>query len=194
MFSPEIAEKDFIVAFNKMDLPEARENWPSFRKSLRDRGIEPFCMSAARRDGTREVILAAHKLLQERKASMEFDGSGQQVDLNRVADMVRKQRTASINDFVITRDSHTDIWQVEGAGLQRFVQMTNWRYMDSERRFQHVLDACGVNKSLIKLGVKEGDTVVIGEMEMEWHDSVDSSGLTNMKRSSDSTRWAEWKS
>lgn len=36
--------------------------------------------------------------------------------------------------------------------------------MDSDRRFQHVLEACGVNKSLIKRGVKEGDTVVIGEV------------------------------
>lgn len=36
--------------------------------------------------------------------------------------------------------------------------------MDSEIRFQHVLEACGVNKSLIKLGVKEGDTVIIGEV------------------------------
>ena len=36
--------------------------------------------------------------------------------------------------------------------------------MDSDRRFQHVLEACGVNKSLIKQGVKEGDTVIIGEV------------------------------
>lgn len=37
-------------------------------------------------------------------------------------------------------------------------------YVDSDRRFQHVLEACGVFKSLSKLGVKEGDTVVIGEV------------------------------
>lgn len=33
--------------------------------------------------------------------------------------------------------------------------------MDSDKRFQHVLEACGVNKSLIDRGVKEGDTVNI---------------------------------
>lgn len=38
------------------------------------------------------------------------------------------------------------------------------RYIESDRRFQHVLEACGVNKSLIKLGVKEGDTVIVGEV------------------------------
>lgn len=36
--------------------------------------------------------------------------------------------------------------------------------MDSERRFQHVLEASGVYKSLMKLGVKEGDAVVVGEV------------------------------
>lgn len=38
------------------------------------------------------------------------------------------------------------------------------RYLDSDRRFQHVLEACGVYKSLMKLGVKEGDTVIVGEV------------------------------
>lgn len=38
------------------------------------------------------------------------------------------------------------------------------RYIDSERRFEHVLEACGVYKSLMKLGVKEGDTVIVGEV------------------------------
>lgn len=32
------------------------------------------------------------------------------------------------------------------------------------RRFQHVLEACGVNKALIKEGVREGDTVIVGEV------------------------------
>lgn len=40
------------------------------------------------------------------------------------------------------------------------------RYVDSEKRFQHVLEACGVNKTLMKLGVKEGDTVIVGEVDV----------------------------
>lgn len=39
------------------------------------------------------------------------------------------------------------------------------RYTDSLKRFQHVLDASGVTKSLKKLGVKEGDTVIVGEVQ-----------------------------
>lgn len=36
--------------------------------------------------------------------------------------------------------------------------------MDSDKRFQHVLEACGVNKTLKNMGVKEGDNVIIGEV------------------------------
>lgn len=65
MFSPEIAEKPFIVAYNKMDLPDAYEKWESFRDNLRSRGIEPFCISAINREGTRELITAAYELVRQ---------------------------------------------------------------------------------------------------------------------------------
>ncbi|GJX84611.1 SWI/SNF complex component SNF12 [Tanacetum coccineum] len=63
MFSPEIAEKPFIVAYNKMDLPDAYEKWESFRDNHRSRVIEPFCISAINRDGTIELIIAAYELV-----------------------------------------------------------------------------------------------------------------------------------
>lgn len=69
LFSPEIAEKPYVVAFNKMDLPDAYENWPSFKKSLEARGIEVFCMSAVKREGTHEVSSAAYQLLRENKVA-----------------------------------------------------------------------------------------------------------------------------
>lgn len=48
--------------------------------------------------------------------------------LNHVADEINKQRSASINDFRITRRDSSNTWHVVGSGLQRFIQMTNWRY------------------------------------------------------------------
>ncbi|XP_050372659.1 GTP-binding protein OBGC, chloroplastic isoform X2 [Argentina anserina] len=190
LFSPEIAEKPYIVAFNKMDLPDANEQWISFKENLQARGVQVFCMSAVKGEGTQEVISTAYQLL--RRSKVDEEEFTDPVDLDHVADMVRKQQTASINEFEISYDSSTNTWHVVGSGLQRFVQMTNWRYMDSERRFQHVLDACGVNKNLKKRGVKEGDTVLIGDMEMVWHDSV--SGPSNLKKgSAEGTKWAQFK-
>ncbi|KAL3380300.1 hypothetical protein AABB24_000768 [Solanum stoloniferum] len=187
MFSPELAEKPYLVVYNKMDLPDAYENWKTFRDSLRSRGIEPFCMSAVKREGTHDVICAAYELVRRREASKE-EVRRDPVNLNYVADMVKKQRNAPINEFEISHDSSSKTWYVQGLGLQRFVQMTNWRYMDSDRRFQHVLEACGVNKSLLKLGVKEGDTVVVGDMELEWHDYDSAGSISRRKWSSEPSR------
>ncbi|XP_065863594.1 GTP-binding protein OBGC, chloroplastic isoform X2 [Euphorbia lathyris] len=168
LFSPEIAEKPFVVAYNKMDLPEAYEHWPSFKEHLQARGIDPFCISALRRDGTNELIRAAYELVREDKElNQEIEGRRDPANLNHIANMVL------------------------GSGLQRFVQMTNWKYADSDRRFQHVLEACGVYKSLKKMGVKEGDTVIVGEMEMVWHDSPQGSGPSNMKKRHDTKKWPQ---
>ena len=52
-----------------MDLPEAYERWPSFKEMLQTRGIETFCMSAVKREGTHEVACAAYELLRNRKES-----------------------------------------------------------------------------------------------------------------------------
>ncbi|KAK7303139.1 hypothetical protein RJT34_14040 [Clitoria ternatea] len=195
LFNPELAEKPYVVAYNKMDLPEAYENWESFKEKLQSRGITPFCMSAVKREGTHEVICAAYELLRRSREDKDEDEDGiEMVNLNHVAEAVQKQRNASISDFEIFHDSDSKIWHVVGTGLQRFIQMTNWRYIDSERRFQHVLEACGVYKSLMKLGVKEGDTVIVGEMMMVWHDSSDKSGASRMRKmSTDSIKWPEWK-
>ncbi|KAJ8766736.1 hypothetical protein K2173_007803 [Erythroxylum novogranatense] len=194
LFSPELAEKPYIVAYNKIDLPDAYESWLSFKEKLQDRGFEPFCMSAMKREGINKVIRAAYELLRKSKeAKKEFEGCTNSANLNHVADMVQKQRRARIDDFEISHDSSSRTWHVTGLGLQRFVQMTNWRYIDSERRFQHVLEACGVNKSLMKLGVKEGDTVIVGEMEMVWNDSSQGSGSSNTKKGPfGSMKWPQW--
>ncbi|KAF5179109.1 Gtpase obg [Thalictrum thalictroides] len=171
LFSPQISKKPFIVVFNKMDLPEASEKWTSFKEYLQARGIEPFCMSAVNRQGTHEVVCAAYELLRKKsEGEKESRGWPEPSNLNHVAEMVHKQRSAPINEFEISHDSSSSAWYVVGGGIQRFIQMTNWQYSESMKRFQHVLEASGVNKSLIKLGVKEGDRVIVGEMH--WHGPV----------------------
>lgn len=49
------------------------------------------------------------------------------VNLDHVADAVQKQRSASISDFEIFHENNSNVWHVVGSGLQRFIQMTNWR-------------------------------------------------------------------
>lgn len=145
------------------------------------------------RQGTHDVVHAAYELLQkEREERKKLEEWTNPVNLNHVADTIQKQRSSSMNDFEIFHDSSSNTWHVVGAGIQRFVQMTNWQYTESLRRFQHALEACGVNKSLIKRGVKEGDTVIVGEMEMVWHDENENIGSSSTrKQTSGSIKWPD---
>ena len=46
--------------------------------------------------------------------------------------------------------------------------MTDWNYYEALKRFQRVLKVSGVTAALTKAGIREGDTVVIGETEFRW--------------------------
>ena len=48
--------------------------------------------------------------------------------------------------------------------------MTFWEHDGSVRRFQKIMEALGVDDALRKAGVKEGDTVAIGDYELEWQE------------------------
>jgi len=72
LFNPELAEKPFVVAYNKMDTQEAADQWPSFQEALEKKGVKAFCMSAATQQGTMPVVWAAFELLQsQKKAPLE---------------------------------------------------------------------------------------------------------------------------
>uniref|UniRef100_A0A803N9L1 Uncharacterized protein n=1 Tax=Chenopodium quinoa TaxID=63459 RepID=A0A803N9L1_CHEQI len=195
LFNPELAEKPYLVAFNKMDLPEASERWEVFREHLLAEDIQPFCMSAISNQGTNEVVSAAYEFVKKfKEAVKEDEGCATPINLNHVAEEIKKKRAVPINDFEISHDSSSKTWHVVGDGLERFVQMTNWQYVDSEKRFQHVLEACGVNKSLIDRGVKEGDSVNIAGLVRIWYNAPGSTGSSGAKnRSTNSIRWPNWK-
>lgn len=52
------------------------------------------------------------------------------------------------------------------------------RYFEAARRFGHVLEASGVTEDLRQRGIREGDTVVIGEVRGCLH-AAEHSGATS---------------
>ena len=61
-------------------------------------------------------------------------------------------------------------WRVRGHHIEKIVIMTRWEYYDAVLRFQRILEALGITQALRERGVQEGDTVRIGEIELEWSD------------------------
>ncbi|KAJ7535205.1 hypothetical protein O6H91_12G022500 [Diphasiastrum complanatum] len=183
LFNPTLALKPYIVAFNKMDIPDVAYGWKVFEEYMQSYGIKALCISAATKQGTSQLIHVVYDLLKsEHSSSTSCDTSGKVKNCVDVGEMVRTSQNAPLEAFWVSCDKHQRIWQVHGAGLERFTQMTNWEYFEAVRRFQRVLDASGVSASLRDQGIQEGDTVFVGQMEFTWHDSKDMMSLRDWKR------------
>ncbi|MCZ7553202.1 MAG: Obg family GTPase CgtA [Anaerolineales bacterium] len=59
---------------------------------------------------------------------------------------------------------------MSGKAIERAASMTYWEHYQSIRRFQRILEALGIDRALRQAGVQEGDTVYVGEHELEWQD------------------------
>ena len=70
------------------------------------------------------------------------------------------------NAFEIARDGAAYV--VTGAAMERLVDSVNFDSEDSVQYFHRSLRRLGVIDALRERGAKEGDTVVIGEMEFDF--------------------------
>ncbi len=163
LFNPALAEKPQLVVYNKMDLPHARERWPEVAAALRARGVEaPMAISAVTGEGVQDMLYRVVRLLDE---------APEEVTLH--ASPARVWRLEEDEDhFTVERDPETEAWVVRGKKVERLARMTNWDYYDAILRFQRILDRMGVTEALVKAGVREGDTVRIGDVELVWTDEV----------------------
>jgi GTP-binding protein len=71
--------------------------------------------------------------------------------------------------FVISREDDAS-WRVTGVAIERSASMTYWEHDGSLRRFQKLMEKLGLDEALRKAGVEEGDTVHIGDFELEWQE------------------------
>ena len=54
--------------------------------------------------------------------------------------------------------------------IEKAATMTFWDQPGSLRRFQRLLSRMGIDAALREAGVSDGDTVVIGDYELEWQE------------------------
>lgn len=156
LFDPELGEKPQVVAFNKMDLLDVQARWSQVEADLEQRGVKALSISAVAGDGVKEVLFKAARLLEGLPEATPVV----EIPVYRLED--------DPSEFVIKREGGG--WRVSGVAIERAAAMTYWEYDQSVRRFQRILSTLGVEDSLRELGVKEGDTVFIGDYELEWQD------------------------
>jgi GTP-binding protein len=161
LFDANLARKPQIVVFNKMDLPEVQARWTEIKKQLIRRGKiaaeDLFAMSAATNQDVRPVLYRAYQRL------------GETPPLEEIEAMPVYRLEEDPSQFTIGRTMDGS-WQVQGKAIERAAAMTYWESDASIRRFQRILRALGVEDALRKAGVREGETVTIGDFELEWTD------------------------
>jgi GTPase len=158
LFDPRLGEKPQVIALNKMDLPEVQERWPALQKELKRRGYKPFAISAVSGENTRDVLYRAAQLLDE--SELPAFETGEELPTYRPK--------ADPRDFTIQRQPSG--WRVSGASIERAAAMTYWEHDQSVRRFQKILETLGIEQALREAGIEPGDSVFIGDYELEWAD------------------------
>ena len=155
LFDPDLGAKPQIVALNKIDLPDVQARWPDLESKLKTRGYEAMAISAVSGENARQVLGRAAQLLAELPPEPEED-------------LPVYRPEPDPREFDVAPEGEG--WRVSGRSLERAAAMTYWKHDQSVRRFQRILQRLGVGEALREQGVQDGDTVYIGDHEMEWQE------------------------
>ena len=159
LFDENLAERPEIVVVNKIDLPETREYLELLNESLRERGVENLLEISAL---TRENVIRLIQCVFETAATVP-ERSEHPLEEAPVYELEEQELPFEI---VVAGG----VYYVSGDRIERAAAMTFWDYDEAVLRFQKTLEVLGVVDALAKAGVRNGDTVFIGEFELEWSD------------------------
>ncbi|MFO7323140.1 MAG: GTPase ObgE [Chloroflexota bacterium] len=156
LYDERLGERPQIVVFNKMDLPEAATRWPEVERELRARGVEPLAISAATHRNVDTLVRRMFEVMNSLPVEV----------VPPVSEMPVYELPEDEFDFEILVEE--DGYRVVGKRIERAAAMTYWDYEEAIMRFTRLLETLGVADALREAGVEPGDTVYIGEHELEW--------------------------
>jgi len=157
-FSEGLAARPQIVALNKIDMPEADRIARRVERELSAEGRSIYRISALAGTGLAELTCAIADMLEKLPR-------GEQAREGRV---VFKVEPLDIRWDVKRTGEHE--FTVEGRPVERAVAMTDIENEFALRRLHRRLEKMGVLSRLKELGVREGDTVRIRNIEFEYRE------------------------
>ena len=163
-FNPELADKRQMVVVNKLDVTEVRERRTEVAESLRQalvgmgeqRGDVMF-ISAATGEGVEAMLTRIAGILEELPKD-ELDGEG--VVLERTGGRPRR-----VPESVRVEDG---IYIVESERLERLSALADTRDQRVLLQLWREMRRTGMAEKLIDEGIEVGDTIRLGEVEVEW--------------------------
>ncbi|MFP6570102.1 MAG: GTPase ObgE [Dehalococcoidia bacterium] len=164
-FDEKLAETPQIAVINKSDLPAVSENFETLEVDLAKNVStgEVFCVSAATYAGLENLSDALFRGLARIRADQEAMEAmrGDQSQIRVLRPSARTSRPLA---------------ELQGSGFRilheraiRVANASDLNVYEVQIQLHSLLGRLGVVKALEELGVKSGDTVFIGEAELEWN-------------------------
>ena len=159
-YNEKLSVRPQIVVANKMDILEDIEIYNSFKSEIENSGLKVFSMSAATLSGVDEILYAISQMLKEAEEVDIFDEE-EIYDESKVI-------TQHIEEIKVYKEE--GIFIVEGSRLEKLLYSVDFEDMESIRYFQNIMEKTGVFDKLRSIGVQDGDTVRIYELEFEYYE------------------------
>ncbi len=153
LFNEKLLEKPQVVVLNKVELPQTMTHWDAVQKAAAADGYPAFAISAFTREGVQALLYT----LKEMRDALPAPAMTEEVPVFTLED-----------EEVFEVKVEDGMFYVTGARIERAAAMTYWQYDEAVVRFHRILTALGITDALLAAGVEEGDTVIIGEHELEW--------------------------
>ncbi len=147
-FSEELAERPQIVAANKSDMATP-EQISAFRAYIEQLGYPFFEISAATTVGTKELIAAVSRKLEELPPIKRYE-----------PEPLSAEELESIDrrSFDITVDDD-GVYVIDAPWLEQALSTVDMDDYESLQYFQRVMRSSGIIAKLEEMGIQEGDTV-----------------------------------
>ncbi|HZK44129.1 MAG TPA: GTPase ObgE [Syntrophomonadaceae bacterium] len=152
LYNIDLSKRPFIVVANKMDIPEAQDNIIKLQNLL---GDEIYAISAVTGKGLPELVEKIYELLQSIPEEEQIVGEEA---------VIRKFEEETPFEINIV----DNVYEVTGPRIEKLVTMTNFEAEEGLSRFQRTIEKMGVEDTLRKMGIKDGDTVKILDLEFDY--------------------------
>ena len=156
-WSPELAGRKMIVAANKVDIMEDPELLEKLRAHVEARGCTLFEMSAATHMGTKELMWAAARELEQLPPVIVYEPTY----------VERMPEVDTSSALEITREDD-GTWLVDGPWLRQLMANVNFDDYESRNWFDKRLREAGVFQQMEDMGVQDGDNVCLYNLEFEY--------------------------
>ena len=158
-YSIDLENRPQIVVANKTDLifDEESSKLPEIKAWAEEHGFAYAEMSAATNQGVRELMNMTWHALEELPPVIVYE-----------PEFVPEPVDKPVTEDTIVYRRMNEYYIVEGEWIDRLFASINFDDYESRQYLDRRLRAAGVFDKLEEMGIKDGDPVVIGEMEFEY--------------------------